>query len=102
MAPLDAERRSIPTHRIPRIIGDSIPMKEIFFVTYVMVDGWTGIAGDIEVIFFHLKNFFLVKIEKGREEAMDTGSICIDFRICCLPPPGTEHQRLQSVKQRDI
>jgi len=32
-------------------------MKEI---TYVMVDGWTGIAGDIEVIFFHLKNFFLV------------------------------------------
>ena len=75
-------------------------MKEFFFVTYVMVDGWTGIAGDIEVIFFHLKNFFLVKTEKGREEAMDTGSICIDFRICCLPPPGTEHQRLQSVKQR--
>ena len=46
-------------------------MKEIFFVTYVMVDGWTGIAGDIEVIFFHPKNFFLVKTEKDREEAMD-------------------------------
>ena len=47
-------------------------MKEI---TYVMVDGWTGIAGEILrltlLLFFHLKNFFLVKTEKDREEAMD-------------------------------
>ncbi|OEL29986.1 CSC1-like protein [Dichanthelium oligosanthes] len=30
------------------------------------------------LIFFHLKNFFLVKTEKDREEAMDPGSICFD------------------------
>ncbi|XP_021303016.1 CSC1-like protein At3g21620 isoform X2 [Sorghum bicolor] len=67
---------------IPRIIGDSIPMKATFFITYVMVDGWTGIAGEIlrlkPLIFFHLKNLFLVKTEKDREEAMDPGSICFD------------------------
>jgi hypothetical protein len=47
-----------------------------------MVDGWTGIAGEIlrlkPLIFFHLKNLFLVKTEKDREEAMDPGSICFD------------------------
>ncbi|XP_062232345.1 CSC1-like protein At3g21620 [Phragmites australis] len=67
---------------IAMIIGVSIPMKATFFITYVMVDGWTGIAGEIlrlrPLIFFHLKNFFLVKTEKDREEAMDPGSICFD------------------------
>ncbi|XP_062180675.1 CSC1-like protein At3g21620 [Phragmites australis] len=67
---------------IPRTIGVSIPMKATFFITYVMVDGWTGIAGEIlrlkPLIFYHLKNFFLVKTEKDREEAMDPGSICFD------------------------
>ena len=57
-------------------------MKATFFITYVMVDGWTGIAGEIlrlkPLIFFHLKNLFLVKTEKDREEAMDPGSICFD------------------------
>ncbi|KQK08047.1 CSC1-like protein At3g21620 [Brachypodium distachyon] len=65
---------------IPRIIGVSIPMKATFFITYVMVDGWTGVAGEIlrlkALIMFHLKNSFLVKTEKDREEAMDPGSIC--------------------------
>ncbi|PUZ64441.1 hypothetical protein GQ55_3G144500 [Panicum hallii var. hallii] len=67
---------------IPRIVGVSIPMKATFFITYVMVDGWTGVAGEIlrlkPLIFYHLKNFFLVKTEKDREEAMDPGSICFD------------------------
>lgn len=44
-----------------------------------MVDGWAGIAGEIlmlkPLIIFHLKNFFLVKTEKDREEAMDKGSL---------------------------
>ncbi|XP_047970317.1 calcium permeable stress-gated cation channel 1-like isoform X1 [Salvia hispanica] len=64
---------------ITRIIGVAIPMKATFFITYVMVDGWTGVAGEIfrltPLILFHLKNFFLVKTEKDREEAMDPGSI---------------------------
>lgn len=64
------------------MIGVSVPMKATFFITYVMVDGWSGVAGEIlrlkPLIFFHLKNFFLVKTEKDREEAMDPGSICFD------------------------
>jgi len=68
--------------RIPKIVGVSIPMKATFFITYVMIDGWTGVAGEIlrlkPLIFYHLKNFFLVKTEKDREEAMDPGSICFD------------------------
>ncbi|XP_021893821.1 CSC1-like protein At3g21620 [Carica papaya] len=64
---------------IPRTIGVSIPMKATFFITYIMVDGWAGVAGEIlrlkPLIIYHLKNFFLVKTEKDREEAMDPGTI---------------------------
>uniref|UniRef100_A0A0E0FMR1 Calcium permeable stress-gated cation channel 1 n=1 Tax=Oryza nivara TaxID=4536 RepID=A0A0E0FMR1_ORYNI len=69
-------------NEIPRTIGEAIPMKATFFITYVMVDGWAGVAGEIlrlkPLIIFHLKNFFLVKTEKDREEAMDPGSIGFD------------------------
>lgn len=72
----------LPLCRIPRTIGEAIPMKATFFITYVMVDGWAGVAGEIlrlkPLIIFHLKNFFLVKTEKDREEAMDPGSIGFD------------------------
>ncbi|KAG6416469.1 hypothetical protein SASPL_123899 [Salvia splendens] len=65
--------------QIPETLGVAIPMKATFFITYVMVDGWAGIAGEIlrlkPLIFFHLKNFFLVKTEKDRDEAMNPGSI---------------------------
>lgn len=63
----------------PQTIGVAIPMRATFFITYIMVDGWAGIAGEIlmlkPLIIYHLKNFFLVKTEKDREEAMDPGSI---------------------------
>ncbi|XP_071706595.1 calcium permeable stress-gated cation channel 1-like [Rutidosis leptorrhynchoides] len=66
-------------NQIPTIIGVAIPMKATFFITYIMVDGWSGTAGEIlrlkPLIIYHLKNFFLVKTEKDREEAMDPGSI---------------------------
>ncbi|MBA0560560.1 hypothetical protein Golob_017449, partial [Gossypium lobatum] len=65
--------------RIPKTIGVSIPMKATFFITYIMVDGWAGVAGEIlrlkPLIIYHLKNSFLVKTEKDREEAMDPGTI---------------------------
>ncbi|KAL9452115.1 hypothetical protein AB3S75_008000 [Citrus x aurantiifolia] len=64
---------------IPKTIGIAIPNKATFFITYIMVDGWAGIAGEIlmlkPLIIFHLKNFFLVKTEKDRAEAMDPGSL---------------------------
>ncbi|XVE72418.1 hypothetical protein DITRI_Ditri11bG0038100 [Diplodiscus trichospermus] len=67
------------TDQIPKTIGVSIPMKGTFFITYIMVDGWAGVAGEIlrlkPLIIYHLKNFFLVKTEKDREEAMDPGTI---------------------------
>lgn len=61
------------------IIGVSIPMKATFFITFIMLDGWAGVAGEIirlqSLIIFHLKNFFLVKTEKDRDEAMAPGSL---------------------------
>ncbi|PPD93866.1 hypothetical protein GOBAR_DD09126 [Gossypium barbadense] len=64
---------------IPRTIGVSIPMKATFFITFIMVDGWAGIAGEIlrlkPLVIFHLKNMFLLKTESDREQAMDPGSV---------------------------
>lgn len=54
-------------------------MKATFFITYIMVDGWAGIAAEIirlkPLIVFHLKNTFLVKTDQDREQAMDPGSL---------------------------
>ncbi|KAL6197889.1 hypothetical protein ACLB2K_027681 [Fragaria x ananassa] len=64
---------------IPVTIGTAVPIKATFFITYIMVDGWAGIAAEIlmlkPLIIYHLKNTFLVKTDKDREEAMDPGSI---------------------------
>ncbi|XP_072963566.1 CSC1-like protein At1g32090 [Typha angustifolia] len=68
-----------PPTQIPRTIGVSIPMKATFFMTYIMLDGWAGIANEIlrvkPLVIYHLKNMFLVKTERDREKAMDPGSI---------------------------
>ena len=60
-------------------LASGIPLKASFFITYIMIDGWASIAAEVlmlkPLIVYHLKNFFLVKTEKDREEAMDPGSI---------------------------
>ncbi|KAK6929070.1 CSC1/OSCA1-like, N-terminal transmembrane domain [Dillenia turbinata] len=65
--------------QIPRTIGVSIPMKATFFVTYIMVDGWAGIASEIlrlkPLVIYHLKNMFIVKTERDRKKAMNPGSV---------------------------
>ncbi|XP_076889013.1 hyperosmolality-gated Ca2+ permeable channel 1.7-like [Bidens hawaiensis] len=65
--------------KIPETVGVSIPMKATFFITYIMVDGWAGVAAEIlrvgPLVIYHLKNVFLVKTEKDRDEAMDPGSL---------------------------
>ncbi|XP_072959641.1 CSC1-like protein At4g02900 [Typha angustifolia] len=68
-----------PASKIPETVGESIPMKATFFMSFIMVDGWAGIAAEIlrikPFIVFHLKNTFLVKTEQDREQAMDPGSL---------------------------
>ncbi|KAL4311343.1 hypothetical protein GQ457_01G051450 [Hibiscus cannabinus] len=72
-----------PPTEIPETIGEYIPMKANFFITYIMVDGWAGVAAEslrlVPLVLFHLKNAFLVKTEQDRSEAMDPG--CIDFPV---------------------
>ncbi|KAA8521212.1 hypothetical protein F0562_011881 [Nyssa sinensis] len=75
---LDSFLHQSPT-QIPRTIGVSIPMKATFFITYIMVDGWAGIASEIlrlkRLVIFHLKNMILVKTERDRDKAMNPGSV---------------------------
>ncbi|CAO2838064.1 unnamed protein product [Amaranthus hypochondriacus] len=75
---LDAFLHQPPT-QIPRNIGVSIPMKATFFITYIMVDGWAGMASEIlrlkPLIIFHLKNMFIVKTDRDRDRAMNPGSV---------------------------
>ncbi|KAL6502846.1 hypothetical protein OROHE_024014 [Orobanche hederae] len=56
-----------------------MPMKATFFITYIMVDGWSGVASEIirlvPLIKFHIKNTFLIKTEWEKELATAPGSI---------------------------
>lgn len=65
--------------RIPKTVGVAMPLKATFFITYIMVDGWAGIAAEIlrlvPFIMFHLKNTFLVKTDQDRQQATDPGSL---------------------------
>ena len=46
--------------RIPNALGVSIPMKATFFMTYIMIDGWTSNAAEIfrllPLLIYHLQN----------------------------------------------
>lgn len=68
-----------PPSKIPQLIGEGVGLKALFFITYIMIDGWAGIAAEIlrlkPLIIYHLKNTFLVKTDKDRDMAMDPGSI---------------------------
>lgn len=72
-----------PPSEIPKTLGVAMPMKATFFITYIMVDGWAGVAAEVlrvvPLIIFQLKNTFLVKTEKDREQAMDPGFL--DFAV---------------------
>uniref|UniRef100_A0ACD5THW0 Uncharacterized protein n=1 Tax=Avena sativa TaxID=4498 RepID=A0ACD5THW0_AVESA len=77
-----------PPSQIPRTIGVAVPMKATFFMTYIMVDGWAGVANEIlrvkPLVIYHLKNMFIVKTERDREKAMDPGSIQLGENLPAL------------------
>ncbi|KAL2487175.1 CSC1-like protein [Abeliophyllum distichum] len=64
---------------ILRNIGISIPTKITFYITYIMVNGWAGIASKIirlkPLVIFHMKNMFIVKTERDLEKAMNPGGV---------------------------
>ncbi|CAN6486511.1 unnamed protein product [Victoria cruziana] len=66
---------------IARTIGVSVPMKATFFITYVMVDGWSAISAEIlrpkSLAIHHLQNMFFIRTEKDKERAMEPGNIGI-------------------------
>nr|GMD23631.1 CSC1-like protein At4g02900 [Ipomoea batatas] len=74
---------SQPPTEIPKTIGVAIPIKATFFISFIMVDGWAAIAAEIlrlaPLIVFHIKDAFLVKTDKDRQEAMDPGSIAFSI-----------------------
>ncbi|AQK86109.1 CSC1-like protein [Zea mays] len=59
-------------NKIPEVVGESIPMKAAFFMTYIMVDGWSGIAAEVlrlkALVIFHIKNAFLDAMVKDTLE----------------------------------
>ncbi|KAL3626062.1 hypothetical protein CASFOL_029611 [Castilleja foliolosa] len=67
--------------QIPKTVGVAMPMKATFFITYIMVDGWSGVASEIirlvPLIKFHLKNTLFVRTDWDKELAMEPG--CLDF-----------------------
>lgn len=67
--------------RIPRTVGVSIPMKATFFITFIMVDGWSAVAADIlrlvPLVTFYFKSAFLAKTEPDTQKGID--SRCWEF-----------------------
>ncbi|XP_047329121.1 CSC1-like protein At4g02900 [Impatiens glandulifera] len=65
--------------KIPKTLGVAIPRRANFFITYTMVDGWSGVAAEIvrlsPLVMFHIQNAFFVKTDRDREKAMDAGSL---------------------------
>eukprot|EP00475_Leptophrys_vorax_P044843 TRINITY_DN9126_c0_g1_i1.p1 TRINITY_DN9126_c0_g1~~TRINITY_DN9126_c0_g1_i1.p1 ORF type:complete len:902 (-),score=75.20 TRINITY_DN9126_c0_g1_i1:288-2732(-) len=60
---------------IPTVLGDRIPTKAAFFMTYTMLDGWTGMAMEVfqlvPLILFHIKNNLLVRTPADRIKVMN-------------------------------
>lgn len=60
----------------------SIPQKASFFITYIMVDGWSGPAGEIlrlkNLLKYHIKNSFFCKTDRDRLEAASPGTLSLD------------------------
>lgn len=56
--------------RIPKAFGVSIPRKATFFMTYIMIDGWTSIAAEVmrlwPLLWYHITSALFVRTDKER------------------------------------
>lgn len=63
-------------------LADSIPQKGTFFITYIMVDGWSGPAGEIlrlwPLVMYHIRNSLFCKTERDRLRATSPGTMSLD------------------------
>ncbi|GJP41199.1 hypothetical protein CLOM_g874 [Closterium sp. NIES-68] len=66
---------------VPQILGDRIPTKATFFMTYTMLDGWTGMAMEVlqlvPLVMFHIKNNLLVRTPADRIKVMNPSPLTL-------------------------
>ncbi|KAL5165957.1 CSC1-like protein [Glycine soja] len=71
--------------QILRTIGVSIPMKATFFMTYIMVDGWAGIAGEIlrlkPLVIYHLKNMLSMTGDIGENRIIGQSDVSGNLKV---------------------
>ncbi|BBN16221.1 calcium permeable stress-gated cation channel [Marchantia polymorpha subsp. ruderalis] len=65
--------------QIPKTLAQAVPMKATFFITYIMVDGWTGLAVTlmrlIPLLLFHFRSALMVRTTRDLERATPVGTI---------------------------
>ncbi|KAL2611597.1 hypothetical protein R1flu_023289 [Riccia fluitans] len=64
---------------IPQTFGNTVPMKATFFITYTMVDGWTGCAVTlirlIPLLLFHFRSTLMVRTTRDLDRATPIGDL---------------------------
>ncbi|KAF3790736.1 CSC1-like protein [Nymphaea thermarum] len=66
---------SLHIDRIAKTIGVSVPTKATFFITYIMLDGWSAVA--VELLRTKSLALYHLRTEKDREQAMEQENIGI-------------------------
>lgn len=70
------------TCRIPSTFGNAIPGKATFFTTYIMVDGWSGLAFELTrlfpLVYFHARAAVFLRTEKDLDKATPAGNVCYE------------------------